>query len=64
MASFLAAPACPTFSFVNDLPDVLEALTLLFAEDVKMVPQRTQDMNFHRLFEEKGPTDQSYQKLS
>ncbi len=64
MASFLAAPACLTFSFVNDLPGVLEALTLLFAEDVKMVPQRTQDTNFHSLVEEKGPTDQSYQKLS
>ncbi len=25
------------FLFVNDLPDVLETLTLLFADDVKMV---------------------------
>ncbi len=32
--------------FVNDFPDVLEALTLLFADYVKMVT-RTQDMNLH-----------------
>ncbi len=32
---------------VNDLPDVLEALTLLFTDDVKMGTQRTQDMNLH-----------------
>ncbi len=31
--------------FVNDLPDVPEALTLLFAEDVKMVTRRSQSMN-------------------
>ncbi len=33
--------------FVNDLPDVLETLTLLFADDVKMVTRRSQSMNFH-----------------
>ncbi len=33
--------------FVNDLPDFLEALTLLFADAVKMVTQRTQNMNLH-----------------
>ncbi len=31
--------------FVNDLPDVLETLTLLFADDVKMVTRRSQSMN-------------------
>ncbi len=31
--------------FVNDLPDVFEALTLLSADDVKMVTQWTQSMN-------------------
>ncbi len=33
--------------FVNDLPDVLETLTLLFADDVKMVTRRSQNMNLH-----------------
>ncbi len=33
--------------FVNDLPGVLGALALLFADDVKMVTQRTQNMNLH-----------------
>ncbi len=33
--------------FVNALPDVLEALTLLFADDFKMVTRRTQNMNLH-----------------
>ncbi len=33
--------------FVNALPDVLEALTLFFADDVKMVTRRAQDMNLH-----------------
>ncbi len=32
---------------VNDLPDVHEALMLLFANDVKMVTPRTQNMNLH-----------------
>ncbi len=31
--------------FVNDLPDALETLTLLFADDVKMVTRRSQSMN-------------------
>ncbi len=31
--------------FVNDLPDVLETLTLLFADNVKMVTRRSQSMN-------------------
>ncbi len=31
--------------FVNDLPDVLESLTLFFAGDVKMVTRRTQNVN-------------------
>ncbi len=30
---------------VNDLPDVLETMTLLFADDVKMVTRRSQSMN-------------------
>ncbi len=33
--------------FVNDLPDVLEALTLLFADDNKMITRRSQSMNLH-----------------
>ncbi len=33
--------------FLNDLPDVLEALTLLFVDDVQMVTRRTQNMNLH-----------------
>ncbi len=32
---------------VNDLTDVLEALTPLFADDVKVVTRRTQSMNLH-----------------
>ncbi len=36
------------FLFANDLPEVLEALTLLFADDVKMVTRRSQSMNLHR----------------
>ncbi len=31
--------------FVNNLPDVLETLTLLFADDAKMVTRRSQSMN-------------------
>ncbi len=33
--------------FLNDLLDGLEALTLLFADDVTMVAQRIQNMNLH-----------------
>ncbi len=33
--------------FVNDLPDVLETLTLLFADYVNMVTRRSQSMNLH-----------------
>ncbi len=33
--------------FVNDLPTVLEALALLFAADVEMLIQWTQNMNLH-----------------
>ncbi len=33
---------------VNDLPDVLEELTLLFVDDVKMVTRRTQNMNLYK----------------
>ncbi len=33
--------------FVNDLPDALEALTLLFADNVNMVTRRTQEMSLH-----------------
>ncbi len=33
--------------FVNDLPGALEALTLLFTHDVKMVTLRTQNLNLH-----------------
>ncbi len=33
--------------FVYDLPDVLEALTLRFADDVKIVTRRTHKMNLH-----------------
>ncbi len=40
---------CPLLflPFVNDLPDVPEALMLLFVDDVKMVTWRTQKMNLH-----------------
>ncbi len=31
--------------FVNDLPDVLEALALLLADDVKMMTRRSQSMD-------------------
>ncbi len=34
-------------TFVNDLLHVLETLTLLIADDVKMVIRRTQIMNLH-----------------
>ncbi len=33
--------------FVNDLSDVLKALALLFADDVKMVTPQSQSMNLH-----------------
>ncbi len=33
--------------FVNDLPDVLETMTLLFDDDAKMVTRRSQSMNLH-----------------
>ncbi len=33
--------------FVNDLPDVLETMTLLFADDAKMVTRRSQSMTLH-----------------
>ncbi len=33
--------------FVNDVPDVHETMTLLFADDVKMVTRRSQSMNLH-----------------
>ncbi len=33
--------------FVDDFPNALEVLTLLFADDVKMVTRRTQNMNLH-----------------
>ncbi len=33
--------------FVNDFPNALEALKLLFVGDVKMVTPRTQNMNLH-----------------
>ncbi len=38
------------FSFPNDLPDALEVLTLLFSDDVKMGPPRTQNINLHSPF--------------
>ncbi len=49
-------PQCPMIGpllfllFVNDLPDALEALTLLLADAVKMVTRRTQNMNLHSSF--------------
>ncbi len=33
--------------FVNDLPDALETMTLLFADNVKMVTRRSQSMNLY-----------------
>ncbi len=35
--------------FVNDIPDVLEVLTLMFEDDVKMVTRQSQNMNLHSL---------------
>ncbi len=40
--------------FVNHLPDVLETMALFFADDVKMVTRRSQNMG---LVEKMGPTD-------
>ncbi len=37
----------PLLFLLFDLPDVLETMTLLFADDVKMVTRRSQSMNFH-----------------
>ncbi len=34
--------------FVNDLPNALEALSLLFVDDVKSVTHRTQNINLER----------------
>ncbi len=55
----------PFILFVNALADVLEGLTLLFMDGVKMVNRRTQKINFHSCLtaawvEEVGPTYQSY----
>ncbi len=48
--------------FVNDLPDALEILTLLFADDVKMVTRRSQSMNLRSSLTAAWDwTDQSYQ---
>ncbi len=33
--------------FANDLPHVLETMTLLFADNVKMVTRRSQSVNLH-----------------
>ncbi len=33
--------------FMNDIPDILESLTLLFEDDVKMVTRKTQNTNLH-----------------
>ncbi len=33
--------------FANNLPDVLETMTLLFADDVKRVTRRSQSINLH-----------------
>ncbi len=50
-------PLCPLLFllFVNDLPDVLETMTLIFADDVKMVTRRSQSMNFAVLLLLHGP---------
>ncbi len=52
--------------YVNYLLDILVELTLFFADDVKMVPRLTKNMNIHNssycrmvLVEEIEPTDQS-----
>ncbi len=38
----------PFLLFVNDLPDVLETLALLFADDVEMVTRWSHSMSLHR----------------
>ncbi len=55
------------FLCVIDLLEALEALTLLFPDDVKVETRRTQNMNFHVFpyccmgpVEEMGPTGQYY----
>ncbi len=35
--------------FMNDFPDVLEALALLFTDDVETVTRRTKNINLHSL---------------
>ncbi len=57
--------------FVNDLPDALEALTLLFADNVKEITHLSQNMNLRQfsychmgLVEEMGPTDQFLQSAT
>ncbi len=50
--------------FVNDSPDVLEALTLLFADDDSVDTEHEPSQLSYccmGLVEEMGPTDQSYQ---
>ncbi len=49
--------------FVNDLPDVLEALTLLSADDVKMVTQWTQSMNIHSSLTGTGRRNGTYRSI-
>ncbi len=46
--------------FVNDLPDVLEALALLFADDVTEYEPSQFSYCCMGLIEEMGPIDQSY----
>ncbi len=39
---------CTFFLFVNDLPDVLEALTLLLVDDIKMATLQTPKNSLQR----------------
>ncbi len=39
--------AGPLLFLIFDLPDVLDTLTLLFADDVKMMTRRSQSMDLH-----------------
>ncbi len=46
-AKFKGRTTISRTTFVNDLLHILETMTLLFADDVKMVTRQTQNINLH-----------------